>query len=86
MEGVVVGVVMSVASIFLPQVEITQADRQSGIVHIMPQGGGAHCGEGAWAEAVGRDNLTACKGREEGGGVVEVERGEQWLITLFCFD
>lgn len=48
-EGVPVGVVVAVASVVLLQVEVTQADGQAGVVSLTPEGGRAHCGEGARA-------------------------------------
>lgn len=63
-EGVAVGVVVGGAPVLLLQVEVAQADGQAGVVSFAPQRGGAHCGEGAWAQAIGRNNLTVCGGRE----------------------
>lgn len=64
-EGVAVGVSVSGAPVFLLQVEVAQADGQTGVVSFAPQGGGAHRGEGAWAQAVGRNNLAVWKWRRE---------------------
>ncbi|TNN77852.1 hypothetical protein EYF80_011909 [Liparis tanakae] len=63
-EGVAVGVVVAVAAVLLLQVEVTQADGQTGVVRFPPERRGAHRGEGARAEAVGRNNLTVCKEKE----------------------
>ncbi len=67
MKGVAVGVIVGGASILLLQVEVTQADRQAGVIGFTPQRGGAHCCEGAWTQAVRRNNLTVWKGRKEKG-------------------
>lgn len=64
------------ASVLLLQVEIAQADGEAGVVGLAPQGGGAHRGEGAWAQAVRRNDLTVCK--TETGTQRE---GEQQLNT-----
>lgn len=86
MESVAVGVAVGSASVLLLQVEVTQADRQAGVICFTSQRGGADCGEGAWAQAVGRDNLTVCKWREmeRRGNGIETGR-ELWLIVfLLC--
>lgn len=83
-----VGVIVGRASIILLQVEVTQADGQAGVVSFTPQRGGAHCGEGAWAQTVRRYNLTVWKGRGEkrkwdgDGERTAVNSG----LTVFCFD
>lgn len=74
-KGVVVGVIVGVASVLLLQVEVAQADRQAGVIGFAPQRGGAHCGEGAWAQAVRRNNLAVCKERRE----------QQLIVVLLCF-
>lgn len=73
-EGVAMGVIVGGASILLLQVEVTQADGQTGVVRFTPQRGGAHCGERAWAQAVRRNNLTLWKGRERKESGIETER------------
>lgn len=45
-------------SIIRLQVEVTQADRQTGVIGFVPQRGGAQRGERARTEAVGRNNLA----------------------------
>lgn len=85
MEGVAMGVIVVGASVLLLQVEVTQADGQAGVVRFTPQGGGAHCGERAWTQAVGRNNLTLWKGRERKGSGNETEREEQLIAVLLCF-
>lgn len=57
-EGVAVGLSVDGPSVILLQVEVTQTDRQTGVVGFVPQRGGAQRGEGARAEAVGRNNLA----------------------------
>jgi len=63
-EGVALGVVVAVAAVLLLQVEVTQADGQTGVVSFPPERRGAHRSEGAWAEAVGRNNLAVWKEKE----------------------
>lgn len=57
-EGVAVGLSVDGPSIILLQVEVTQADRQTGVVGFVPQRGGAQRGERARTQAVGRNNLA----------------------------
>lgn len=65
-EGVAVGLSVDGPSVILRQVEITQADRQTGVVGFVPQRGGAQRGERARTEAVGRNGLAVCKGERIG--------------------
>lgn len=58
MEGVTVGLSVDGTSIVLLQVEVTQADRQAGVVGLVSERRGAQRGERAWTEAVGRNNLA----------------------------
>lgn len=58
MEGVAVGLRVDGPSIIRLQVEVTQADRQTGVIGFVPQRGGAQRGERARTEAVGRNNLA----------------------------
>lgn len=75
MEGVAVGVHVGGPPILLLQIEVTQADRQARVVSLASQGGGAHCGEGAWAQAVRRNNLTFWSGRS-----IDEEKGVRKIL------
>lgn len=57
-EGVAVGLGVEGPSIVLLQVEVTQADGQTGVSGFVPQRGGAQRGERAWTEEVWRNNLA----------------------------
>lgn len=87
-ERVAMGLSVGGASVLLLQVEVTQADRQAGVISLPSQRGGAHCGEGAWAQAVGRNNLTVWRGsreKREWGGEGERKKGQQLIVVLLCF-
>lgn len=78
-ESVAVGVGVGGASVFLLKVEVTQADGEAGVVCLAPQSGGADCREGAWAQAVGRNNLAVWRGRE-----TEMRSRRRLIVVLLC--
>lgn len=53
----------------LLQVEVTQADREARVLRLPPQRGPADGGEGAGPQAVGRNDFTVCRERENKRGV-----------------
>lgn len=67
-EGVAVGLGVDGPPVVLLQVQVAQADGQTGVVGLVTQRGGPQRGEGARAEAVGRNDLAVWKGRELGSG------------------
>lgn len=82
MKGVAVGMAVGGASVLLLKVKVTQADGQAGVIGLTAEGRGAHCGERARAQAVGRHDLTVWKERGERS---PGQRESQSFIEV-CFD